>query len=149
MHPNIEICEGCDKPIIGTVYSNEGHTLCYECRFPALNLSTISIGDIDFNYGEEDGLTVDLNESTWPHGTYKNSPSEDMVNNPPHYNQAGIECIDAMQAMSEGASVSPHEAYCWQNAFKYLWRWPYKNGVQDLRKAQWYLDRLIKQMEGA
>ena len=67
----------------------------------------------------------------------------DMVDKPPHYNTANIECIDAMKAMSEGADVSPHEAYCWQNSFKYMWRWPYKNGVEDLKKAKWYLDRLI------
>ena len=68
----------------------------------------------------------------------------DVVDHPPHYNKASIECIDAMKAMSEGADVSPHEAYCWQNSFKYMWRWPYKNGVEDLKKAQWYLNKLIE-----
>ena len=71
----------------------------------------------------------------------------DMVDKPPHYNTANIECIDAMKAMSEGADVSPHEAYCWQNSFKYMWRWSYKNGVEDLKKARWYLDRLIEEVE--
>lgn len=71
----------------------------------------------------------------------------DNVNHPSHYNQSGIECIDAMKAMTEGTSVDPHAAYCWQNSFKYLWRWPYKNGLEDLRKARWYLDRLIKEVE--
>ena len=71
----------------------------------------------------------------------------DMVDHPPHYNAAGIECIDAMQAMAEDAPVSAHEAYCWQNSFKYLWRWPYKNGLEDLKKARWYLDRLINEVE--
>jgi hypothetical protein len=71
----------------------------------------------------------------------------DNVNHPSHYNQAGIECIDAMKAMTEGTSVPPHAAYCWQNSFKYLWRWPYKNGVEDLKKARWYLDKLIKEIE--
>ncbi len=71
-----------------------------------------------------------------------------MVEKPPHY-QSSIECIDAMKAMSEGADVSPHEAYCWQNSFKYMWRWPYKNGVEDLKKARWYLDRLIAEVEDA
>jgi hypothetical protein len=71
----------------------------------------------------------------------------DMVDKPPHYNTANIECIDAMKAMSEGSDVSSHEAYCWQNSFKYLWRWPYKNGVEDLKKSRWYLDRLIAEVE--
>lgn len=72
----------------------------------------------------------------------------DLVNNPPHYNQAGIECIDAMEAMAHGAPVSAHAAYCWQNSFKYLWRWPYKaKPLEDLKKARWYLDRLIETLE--
>ena len=71
----------------------------------------------------------------------------DMVDSPPHYNSSSIECIDAMAAMSQGSYVDPHESYCWQNAFKYIWRWPHKNGVEDLNKAQWYIDRLIKELE--
>lgn len=75
------------------------------------------------------------------------NPSVDIVNKPPHYNTAGIECIVAMEAMTQKATVAPHVAYCWQNSFKYLWRWPYKNGLEDLKKARWYLDRLITIME--
>jgi|TARA_R110000764_G_scaffold23159_5_gene56881 hypothetical protein len=72
----------------------------------------------------------------------------DYINKPPHYNEGPIECIDAMKAMADGVlNVSAHEAYCWQNAFKYLWRWPYKNRVEDLRKCRWYLDRLIEELE--
>jgi len=71
----------------------------------------------------------------------------DMVNRPAHYNASIIECIDAMRAMVQGVCVDPHESYCWQNAFKYIWRWPYKNGVEDLRKALWYIDRLIEELE--
>jgi hypothetical protein len=71
----------------------------------------------------------------------------DPVTKPAHYNQAGIECIDAMQAMTQGTDVEPHAAYCWQNSFKYLWRWPYKNKLEDLRKAKWYLERLISELE--
>ena len=74
------------------------------------------------------------------------NPQMDVLNKPLHYNTAGIECIDEMSAMSEGANVKPHQAYCWQNAFKYLWRWPYKNGLEDLKKARWYIDRLISQI---
>tara|TARA_R110000824_G_scaffold67749_4_gene175387 strand:+ start:68 stop:349 length:282 start_codon:yes stop_codon:yes gene_type:complete len=77
----------------------------------------------------------------------KVSDKVDMVEHPPHYNKASIECIDAMKAMAKGSYVNPHEAYCWQNSFKYLWRWPYKSGLEDLRKARWYLDRLIKEVE--
>jgi hypothetical protein len=78
--------------------------------------------------------------------------ASDMVNSPSHYNHT-IECIDAMKAMTEGGTippkvlVTPHQAHCWQTVFKYLWRWPYKNGLEDLKKCRWYLDRLIQEIE--
>jgi len=82
----------------------------------------------------------------WDLSKLGTSQEVDYVNSPPHYNST-IECIDAMEAMTEGATVNTHAAYCWQSAFKYLWRWPYKNGLQDLKKARWYLDRLIQEYE--
>ena len=65
----------------------------------------------------------------------------DMVNSPPHYNQAGIECIDAIEA----ATSDGYEYYLQGNIIKYLWRYRYKNGVEDLKKAQWYLGKLIEE----
>ena len=67
--------------------------------------------------------------------------AQDMVNSPPHYNQAGIECIDAIRA----ATSDGYEYYLQGNIIKYLWRYRYKNGVQDLEKAQWYLQKLIEE----
>lgn len=64
----------------------------------------------------------------------------DMVNHPPHYNQHGVECIEAIQAMTDDG----FEAYLQGNIMKYLWRYKYKNGLQDLRKAEWYLAKLIE-----
>ena len=67
----------------------------------------------------------------------------DMINSPPHYNEAGIECIDAIAAaLGEG-----FEFYLQGNIMKYLWRYRYKNGTEDLRKAQWYLNKLIEVKE--
>ena len=63
-----------------------------------------------------------------------------MVDNPPHYNQAGIECLDAIEA----ATGSGYEFYLQGNILKYLWRYRYKNGIEDLKKAQFYLKRLIE-----
>jgi hypothetical protein len=65
----------------------------------------------------------------------------DMVNSPPHYNQAGIECIDAIKA----ATGDGCEYYLQGNIMKYVWRYRYKNGVEDLKKARWYLDKLIEE----
>lgn len=71
----------------------------------------------------------------------------DAVNHPSHYTQGAVECIDALHAAlgDEG-----FKAYCRGAAIKYLWRTGLKGdqGLQDLRKAQWYLTELIKQ-EGA
>jgi hypothetical protein len=64
-----------------------------------------------------------------------------MVNHPPHYTAGGVECIDALTAATVG--LEGIEAVCTANAIKYLWRWKRKNGVEDLRKARWYIDRLI------
>ena len=68
----------------------------------------------------------------------------DNVNNPPHYNKAGIECIDAIAA----ATGDGFQYYLQGNIIKYLWRYRYKNGNEDLRKARFYLNRLIETKEG-
>jgi len=64
----------------------------------------------------------------------------DMVNSPPHYNNAGIECIEAIEA-----ALTPEEfrGYCKGNNLKYTWRERYKNKTEDLEKAAWYLNRLL------
>lgn len=69
----------------------------------------------------------------------------DMVNHPTHYCQGGIECIDAIKA----ATVNKHgiEAVCVANVIKYIWRYETKNGLEDVKKAAWYIDRLIKELE--
>lgn len=64
----------------------------------------------------------------------------DPVNKPMHYNQGGIECIDAIQASMTDEQFA---AYCKGNIMKYLWRYENKNKKQDLLKAEWYLRRLI------
>lgn len=65
----------------------------------------------------------------------------DYVNSPPHYNAGNIECIDAIQQ-----SMQPDAffGYLKGNIQKYVWRYEMKKGVQDLEKAQWYLNKLIE-----
>ena len=64
----------------------------------------------------------------------------DMVNRPPHYNTAEIECIDAIQAATGGG----FKYHLQGTIMKYLWRYDHKdNLLEDLKKARWYLDRLI------
>ena len=69
---------------------------------------------------------------------------KDNVNHPSLYTQGAIECIDAIKEATKG--LLGIEAVCTANIIKYVWRWKFKNGVEDLRKARWYLDRLIDEV---
>lgn len=71
--------------------------------------------------------------------------TQDMVDHPPHYETEGIECIDAM-IVSQG-SVETMD-FCLCNAFKYIWRHSRKNGVEDIRKAKWYIDKYLELADG-
>lgn len=64
----------------------------------------------------------------------------DVINHPAHYETAGIECIEAMELTQGREAVKD---FCLCNAYKYLWRHKNKNGLEDLKKARWYLDRYI------
>lgn len=70
------------------------------------------------------------------------------VNHPKHYaDSCSIECIDAMQATFGTKDLAK---YCAVNSYKYLWRYKSKNGLEDLKKAEWYLnkfDELIVECE--
>lgn len=61
--------------------------------------------------------------------------------NPNHYKSGNMECIDAL---AETLGSEGIKAFCKGNVIKYLWRYEKKNGVEDLRKAQWYLNKLIE-----
>ena len=69
----------------------------------------------------------------------------DNVNHPKHYTQGGIECIDALKAATVGKTVI--EAVCVANVIKYCWRYEEKNGLEDVKKAQFYINRLIQELE--
>ena len=72
--------------------------------------------------------------------------SNDPVNHPAHYTAGGIECIDAIGA-ALASQKDPMDAWLTGQIIKYLWRWPLKNGKEDLEKARFYLDRLIQRVE--
>lgn len=64
--------------------------------------------------------------------------------NPDHY-KGSIECIDAIaEAVKD---LKGMDAICTGNAIKYLWRWHKNGGVVDLKKAMWYIDRIVKDKE--
>jgi hypothetical protein len=81
-------------------------------------------------------MTMKLNDAT---------PEQwDAVSKPQHYNTGGIEAIDYIKQQLGDGFVE----YCEGNTLKYLHRWRYKeHPVQDLRKAHWYLDKMIEAVE--
>ena len=69
---------------------------------------------------------------------------EDIVNHPSHYNQNTMETIDVLE------NSMPRVHFCGYlrgNILKYMLRYEYKGGIDDLKKAQWYLNRLIKTLD--
>lgn len=70
----------------------------------------------------------------------------DVVNHPEHYiSETGLETIDVIEAFT--FDLRGMDAVCTANVLKYVCRWKSKNGLEDLKKARWYLDRLIDKTE--
>ena len=64
------------------------------------------------------------------------SNKPDNVNHPKHYLKGGLECIQVIKAQ---LTLEQYKGYLYGNVLKYMWRWPDKNGLEDLRKAKHYL----------
>lgn len=67
--------------------------------------------------------------------------ANDPVSRPSHYTAGAVECIDIIDSVTAGLSGT--EAFYVGQVLKYVWRFKLKNGLEDLQKARWYLDRLI------
>ena len=89
---------------------------------------------------ESDLDLIEVVETT----TLPKSRKSDMVNNPIHYGTGDIECIDYIQ---DFLTEEEYIGYLRGNIAKYLHRWRYKNGLEDLKKSEWYGAKLIKLME--
>ena len=79
-----------------------------------------------------------------PWATKEESPviQEDTVNHPSHYTDGGgIECIEAIESQ---LTIEEYRGYLKGNIAKYVWRERHKGGTESLKKAQFYLDRLIQ-----
>lgn len=98
---------------------------------------------------QEQGVQVDGRllqtgkKKTAPRPTVEPQPTvePDPVNHPEHYTRGGIECIDAITAAV--CELPGTEAWLVGQVIKYVWRYKWKNGLEDLSKARFYLDRLI------
>lgn len=69
----------------------------------------------------------------------------DNVNHPAHYTQGKFEVIEIIEQLTKG--MEGQKAYCLGNVIKYIFRHENKNGVEDLKKAEWYLKRVIESGE--
>jgi len=74
----------------------------------------------------------------------KKTLGKDVVNKPAHYNNGSIECIDYIE---QQLTEEEFRGYLLGNIIKYTHRHKYKNGVEDLKKANWYLDKLTKNLD--
>ncbi len=70
----------------------------------------------------------------------EDAPKNEVIYHPSHYTQGGVECIDAIEA----ATGDGFAGYCAGNVIKYVYRYRNKGGVEDLKKARWYLNKLIE-----
>ena len=101
--------------------------------------------EYEARWGKEDAawLSIDSEPCQFEEET-EEEYKEDVVNNPNHYNNGSIECIEGIQA---SMSAEAFNGYLKGNCMKYLWRYDYKGKpLEDLQKAQWYLAELIKEL---
>lgn len=75
-------------------------------------------------------------------GVSMKNENNDKVNNPAHYNTGGIETLDYIKAKTKD-----YPSYAAGNILKYVSRYEHKNGIEDLKKARFYLNDLIEWME--
>lgn len=128
----MERCNGCE-------YEYDGI-----CTAEGIECSSIAFCDVITNKVREEvskAPTIEKGENRYE----KNRNKHDNVNHPEHYEgHCSIECIDAM-IMTFG--VKRTAEYCVQNAYKYVWRYKYKNRLEDLKKAEWYVDKFEELLE--
>ena len=77
-------------------------------------------------------------------GESDSTSTNDNVNHPSHYETGNFECIDVMIETQGKEAVMD---FCICNAFKYIYRHNNKNGVEDIKKAKWYLEKYIELSE--
>lgn len=131
----------CDKCELKNIYDKEMNEFTdkYSCAFDEMDDKMLD--KIYGWYKELDPAACENAENE----CCDVKPNADMVNHPSHYTQGGIECIDCIKSAIVGKVGI--EAFCVGNTIKYLFRYEEKNGVEDVKKARWYIDRLIKELE--
>lgn len=105
------------------------------CRFCPLgnDLEECTVGDGDFENVSAEEIEKAYNLA---YGEKK-----EEINHPDRYIRGGFECIDVMLAVFGEEAV---QNFCVLNAFKYIWRHKQKGGVEDIKKAIWYLNKFVE-----
>ena len=107
------------------------YQMCDEIDEPCVNCKN------NFVFGTEGYYTHKL--------LWEDQNGDNPVTHPSHYTQGDIQCIDAMVAAFGKDAVA---TWCKINAFKYVWREEHKNGMEDIDKALWYLNK-YKELKSA
>lgn len=154
--------------VLYTPELSEAHTFCENAdafEFVKKHMSAF-IENLQITVGHDDRLTVNeiqydplriampgvliaIPNKEDDFSTFMNppqEPEEDAVNHPSHYETGKFECIEVMQ---EALGYDAVRDFCICNAFKYLYRHKRKNGYEDIKKAQWYLNKCVEMTEDA
>lgn len=105
---------------------------------PTYNLENLNTGNVVSEIPEN------LLEPCQLCKTHNEKIIEDIVNYPSHYRTGKFECIEVMQ---EALGIDAVKNFCLCNAFKYIYRHNRKNGLEDIKKAQWYINKYIELSE--
>lgn len=133
----IEVPEGADEyKSNGKFYRDNGK--CFYSVLECWNLSTAYS-----NYKNLWQRKPSLNDQ---YAEIEEVRQTDNVNNPEHYNKGGVECIDAIESSMTKEAFA---GYLKGNIQKYMWRYENKGGAESLKKAQWYLNKLVNLIEGS
>lgn len=89
-------------------------------------------------------MGVDLDKMEQEYRSKLERDHSNPVDSPRHYTNSRIDCIDAML---DTQGLEAVRSFCICNAFKYIWRHNTKNGLEDIKKARWYLDKYIELSE--
>lgn len=110
---------------------------CDNCKHRQISSLDVPCNSCKRNGGEEDNWEPKKSSENVMSPPQK--PKPDNVNHPSHYeSKCSLECIEAMELIF-GKEVVHN--FCLLNAWKYIWRYKHKNGMEDLEKARWYIDR--------
>jgi hypothetical protein len=152
-------CSFCQSEIGAYGITSGGTLICHKCNTLHTVVDPYGIGngsvnvkhDTCQNCKKQKQVKGEIDRQSYCHDCYdfcnktyleikeKNNPKDAI--NPSHYTSGGIETIDYLQAKLTG---SEYEGFLRGNVLKYVSRYSLKNGLEDLKKAEWYLKRLIE-----